>query len=149
MDICFMKIDFASYLDIVSWVILVDKVKDLFPGLVMDEYRKTVIEFIERKEAICAKDEEKIVGTLLFSKELNMICFLAVDPLYRRMHIAKEMIEYMLPLLDRNREVIVTTYREDDSKGFSARAFYKNIGFKEGKLTEEFGYPVQEFLLKL
>lgn len=85
----------------------------------------------------------------MFSKELNMICFLAVDPSYRRMHIAKEMIEYMLPLLDRNREVIVTTYREGDSKGFSARAFYKNIGFKEGKLTEEFGYPVQEFLLKL
>ncbi len=144
-----MVIDFASNSDIDSWMNLVNKVKDSFPGLEMDDHRKTVIEFVERKEAICAKDKDKIVGTLLFSKELNMICFLAVDPLYRRMHIAKEMIEYMLPLLDRNREVIVTTYREGDSKGFSARAFYKNIGFKEGKLTEEFGYPVQEFLLKL
>ena len=44
-----MKIDFASNLDIDSWMILVDKVKDLFPGLEMDEHRKTVIEFIERK----------------------------------------------------------------------------------------------------
>ena len=87
-----MKIDFASYLDIDSWIILVDKVKDLFPGLEMDEHRRTVSEFIERNEAIYAKDGDKIVGTLLFSKELNMICFLAVDPLYRRMHIAKEMM---------------------------------------------------------
>lgn len=29
-----------------------------------------------------------------------------------------------------------------------ARAFYKKIGFTEGKLTEEFGSPVQEFVLK-
>lgn len=144
-----MVIDFASNSDIDSWMNLIDKVKDVFPGLEMDDHRKTVIEFIERKEAICAKDKDKIVGILLFSKEENMICFLAVDPLYRRKHIAKDLIEYMLPFLDRYHDVIVTTYRAGDSKGFSARAFYKNIGFKEGKLTEEFGYPVQEFLLKL
>ena len=144
-----MIIDFASNLDIDSWMNLVDKVKDVFPGLDIKEHRNTVIEFIERKEAICAKDGDKIVGTLLFSRNENMICFLAVDPLYRRKHIAKEMIEYMFSILDKNRDVIVTTYREGDSNGSSARAFYKSIGFKEGKLTEEFGYPVQEFLLKL
>ena len=32
--------------------------------------------------------------------------------------------------------------------GIAARAFYKRLGFTEGKLTEEFGSPVQEFVLK-
>lgn len=33
-------------------------------------------------------------------------------------------------------------------EGVAARAFYKRIGFTEGKLTEEFGSTVQEFMLK-
>ena len=41
-----------------------------------------------------------------------------------------------------------TTYRESDANGIAARAFYKHLGFSEGKLTEEFGCPVQEFVLK-
>ena len=42
----------------------------------------------------------------------------------------------------------MTTYREGDPNGAAARAFYKNVGFSEGRLTEEFGCPVQEFILK-
>lgn len=33
-------------------------------------------------------------------------------------------------------------------EGIAARAFYKQLGFIEGKLTEEFGSPVQEFILE-
>ena len=46
------------------------------------------------------------------------------------------------------KDVTVTTYREGDSNGIAALAFYKCLGFSEGKLTEEFGCPVQEFVLK-
>ena len=63
-----MKIDFASYLDIDSWMILVDKVKDLFPGLEMDEHRKTVIEFIENA---ILKSLPKEVLTQEELKEIN------------------------------------------------------------------------------
>ena len=138
-----MEIQIANLNDIDNWMSLVDKVKDAFPGLDIKEHKNTVASFIERKEAIFAKKGGMIVGTLLFSKGANMICFLAVDPSFRRKHIAKEMIEFMLPFLDRNREVTVTTYREGDINGISARAFYKSIGFKQRKLTKEFGYPVQ------
>ncbi len=46
------------------------------------------------------------------------------------------------------KDITVTTYRESDANGIAARAFYKRLGFSKGKLTEEFGYPVQEFVLK-
>ncbi len=141
-----MNIYFATANDIDSWMSLVDKVKDLFPGLDLTEYRNTTLEFISRNEAICAIEDNKIVGALLFSKEVNMLCFLAVDPDYRRNHIAKKMFSLALNKFDPSRDITVTTYREGVSEGIAARKFYKSIGFIEGKLTEEFNTPLQEFI---
>ena len=129
---------------------LVKKVKDDFPGLetmeALNEHRNTVLEFINKESAICAKSRNKIIGTLLFSKENHMLCFLAVDIKYRRQHIAEKMVSYMLSLMDSKDDIIVTTYREGVPEGKAAREFYKRLGFIEGKLTEEFGSPVQEFV---
>ena len=49
--------------------------------------------------------------------------------------------------LDRNREITVSTFRENDDKGTAPRALYRKFGFKEGEMTEEFGYPTQIFVL--
>lgn len=84
----------------------------------------------------------------MFSREENMLCFLAVDEQYRRQHIAEIMVLHMLSCMNPEKEVIVTTYREEVPEGIAARAFYKRLGFVEGELTEEFGAPVQEFILK-
>ena len=141
-----MNIYFATADDIDNWMKLVDKVKDLFPGLDLTEHKTTVLAFISRNEAICAKEDNKIVGGLLLSKELNMICFLAVDSEYRRNHIAKKMFSLALNKFDPSRDITVTTYREGVSEGIAARKFYKSIGFIEGELTEEFNTPLQEFI---
>ena len=77
-----------------------------------------------------------------------MLCFLAVDPEYRRQHIAEKMFSYMLTFMDSEKDITVTTYRADVPEGIPARLFYKRMGFVEGKLTEEFGSPVQEFVLR-
>lgn len=77
-----------------------------------------------------------------------MLCFLAVDENYRRQRIAEKMVTCMLSLMNEKRDVVVTTYREGVPEGIAARAFYKRLGFVEGKLTEEFGSPVQELILK-
>lgn len=147
-----MNIRLATNNDIDSWMSLVDKVKDLFPGLETDdsmkEHRITVLDFIEKSSAICAEEDDKIVGALLFSKEESMLCFLAVDPKYRRKHIADKMFLYMLNFMDNKKDILVTTYREDVKEGIPAREFYKHMGFEAGKLTEEFGSPVQEFIFK-
>ena len=147
-----MTIELGTEQDIDSWMDLVEKVKDAFPGLetkeALNEHKNTVLDFMGRDSAICAKEKGEIVGTLLFSRENNLLCFLAVDVEHRRQHIAEKMVSYMLTKMDPKSDISVTTYRDGVPEGTAARAFYKRIGFTEGKLTEEFGSPVQEFVLK-
>ncbi|MGM9548287.1 MAG: GNAT family N-acetyltransferase [Faecousia sp.] len=147
-----MEIELGREYDIDDWMNLVNKVKADFPGLetkdAVEAHRETVLDFMKRESAVCAKSEDRIVGALLFSKEHNMLCFLAVDAEYRRQHIAEKMVSYMLTFLDAGKDVIVTTYRDGVPEGIAARAFYQRLGFVEGKLTEEFGCPVQEFVLR-
>ncbi len=103
---------------------------------------------MDQRSAICARAGNQIVGTLLFSKANNTACFLAVDREYRRQHIAKKMFSYMLDLIDPKKDITVTTYRADAPGGRAARMFYQKMGFIEGRLTEEFGSPVQELMRK-
>lgn len=147
-----MEIQLAKPENLDSWMALVEQVRDAFPGLetaeALAEHRATVLQFIQSSSAICAVDAGHVVGTLLFSKENRMLCFLAVDPSRRRQHIARQMVAFMLTQMEEEKDITVTTYREGDPNGIAARAFYKRLGFSEGKLTEEFGCPVQEFVLK-
>ena len=147
-----MIIQLGTEQDIDHWMNLVEKVRDSFPGLeteeALNEHRNIVLDFMNRNSAICAKEKGKIVGILLFSKENSELCFLAVAAEYRRRHIAEKMLSYMFTKLDSSKDIFVTTYRDGVPEGIAARAFYKRMGFVEGKLTEEFGSPVQEFVLK-
>lgn len=147
-----MEIRLARAQDMDAWMALVEQVRDVFPGLetaeTMAEHRSTVLRFIKNSSAVCAEEEGCILGALLFSKENSMLCFLAVDPSCRRQHIAQKLVSFMLTQMEKGKDVTVTTYREGDPNGTAARAFYKYLGFSEGRLTEEFGCPVQEFILK-
>ncbi len=147
-----MEIRLAHKTDIDGWMMLVEQVRDVFPGLetaeAMAEHRATVLRFIQNSAAVCAEEEGHIFGALLFLKENSMLCFLAVDPACRRQHIAQKLVRFMLLRMEKGKDITVTTYREGDPNGAAARAFYKNLGFSEGRLTEEFGCPVQEFILK-
>ena len=147
-----MEIRLAGAGDIHHWMALVEQVKDSFPGLetkeAMEQHRNTVLEFISWRSAICADTGSRIAGALLFSKEEGELCFLAVDQEHRRQHIAAEMVAFMLAFMEPGRDITVTTFREGVPEGEAARAFYKRLGFVQGRLTEEFGSPVQEFVWK-
>lgn len=146
-----MEVEFGkvSYID--SWMTLVRKVSWNFPGLETEEgiidHRNTVLKFISKNQAICARENNRVIGVLLFSRYHNMICCLAVDPDFRRKGIASMLLEKALQELDQNRDITVSTFREDDEKGRAPRALYKKFGFKEGELTVEFGYPNQVLVL--
>ena len=130
---------------------LVRKVSWNFPGLEteesLDEHKKTVLEFMDKQQAICVKKGETVAGVLLFSRSRNMICCLAVDPELRKKGIASILLRKALDELDRSKDITVSTFRENDDKGTAPRTLYMKFGFQEGEMTEEFGYPSQEFVL--
>ena len=147
-----MKMQIGKVADIDSWMSLVEEISWNFPGLEtkekIEEHRKTVLLFMSKEQALCAKDDnEKIIGVLLFSRGHNMICCLGVSPTYRRYGIASCLLSKALEQLDRTNDISVSTFREGDEKGIAPRALYKKFGFVEGELIEEFGYPNQVFLL--
>ena len=147
-----MEVEYGTLRDIESWMELVKEVRGNFPGLeteeALEEHRQTVLRFMEENRALCVKDGDTIIGVLLLSQKHNMICCLAVAPLHRRKGIAGALLRKALSELDRSKEITVTTFREDDEKGTAPRALYQRFGFAEGKLLEEFGYPVQKFVLR-
>ena len=146
-----MKVEFGRTSDIDSWMQLVRKVSWNFPGLEteqsIDEHKITVLKFMNDKRALCVKNEQDIVGVLLYSRKHNMICCVAVDPAYRKMGIATLLLREALDKLDRDKDITVSTFRENDVKGTAPRKLYKKFGFEEGELIEEFGYPNQRFVL--
>lgn len=147
-----MKVEFGGSSDIDAWMILVKKVSWNFPGLEteqsIEEHKKIVMKFINDKRALCVKDAGNIVGVLLFSKKHNMICCLAVDPDYRKKGIASMLLTKAFGELDRDKDITVSTFRENDVKGIAPRSLYKKFGFTEDELIEEFGYPNQRFVLR-
>lgn len=104
-----MEVEFGkvSYID--SWMTLVRKVSWNFPGLETEEgiidHRNTVLKFISKNQAICVRENNRVIGVLLFSRYHNMICCLAVDPDFRRQGIASMLLEKALQELDRNRDI--------------------------------------------
>ena len=146
-----MKVEFGRTSDIDSWMRLVRKVSWNFPGLEteqsIDEHKIIVLKFMNDKRALCVKNEQDIVGVLLYSRKYNMICCLAVDPAYRKRGIASLLLREALDKLDRDKDITVSTFRENDVKGIAPRKLYKKFGFEEGELIEEFGYPNQKLVL--
>ena len=134
-----------------SWMQLVRAVSRTFPGLEteesIEEHKQTVLKFMSKKQALCVMDKETVVGVLLFSRNRNMICCLAVDPAHRKQGVASNLLRKALEELDRSGEITVSTFRENDDKGKAPRALYRKFGFQEGEMTEEFGYPTQVFVL--
>ena len=147
-----MEVCFGQPADIDSWMDLVRQVRWNFPGLEtekdLDEHRQTVLRFMEKRQALCVKSGGQCCGVLLFSRNRNMICCLAVSPESRRTGIASKLLETALGELDRSRDITVSTFREDDEKGTAPRALDRKFGFAEGELTEEYGYPNQVFVLR-
>ena len=142
---------FGEAADIAAWMELVRLVRWNFPGLEteasMDEHEQTVLRFMEKKQALCVKDQGAIIGVLLFSRKRNMICCLAVHPERRKQGVGSLLLEKALAELDRTQAITVSTFRANDAKGTAPRALYQKFGFKEAEWTEEFGYPLQQFVL--
>lgn len=147
-----VHVRFGKLTDLPAWMALVRRVAWNFPGLETEEalqaHAETVAKFIRKGNAICAVQSGTIVGVLLFSRRLNMLCFMAVAPEYRRQGAAQRMFELMLTIADPVRDLTVTTFRAGDLKGDAPRAFYSKNGFVPAELVIENDYPCQVFVRK-
>ena len=145
-----MKVEFGRTSDIDSWMRLVRKVSWNFPGLEteqsIDEHKIIVLKFMNDKRALCVKNEQVIVGVLLYSRKYNMICCLAVDPAYRKRGIASLLLREAIDKLDRDKDITVSTFRENDVKGIAPRKLYKKFGFEEDELIELGDNHIGQFL---
>ena len=135
--------------------------KDGHDVTVLDKSQQALLRASETLDVMCVRGNGANVKTLIEAgvetadiiiavtgnDELNMVCCLAVAPEYRRNRFASMLLEKALGEMDRTREITVSTFREDDEKGTAPRALYRSFGFREGGLTEEFGYPNQVFIL--
>lgn len=146
-----MEVLYGMPSDIDLWMGLVYDVSWNFPGLEtqekLEEHKKTVLRFMGKKQALCVKCGNEIVGVVLFSRRHNMICCLAVSSQYRRRGIASTLLENALKELNSDKDITVSTFRKNDEKGIAPRALYKKFGFLEDELIEEFGNPNQKFVL--
>lgn len=137
--------------DIEHWMKLVTQIRWNFPGLEtqqsLDEHKATVLKFMGKRQAICVKVSQEIVGIMLFSRGHNMICCLGVSPNYRRCGIASMLIDEALRNLDKTKEISVNTFRANDEKGLAPRALYEKYGFIEDEFVEAMGYPTQKYIL--
>ena len=139
-----MIFKFACNQDINSWLELLELVRNSFPGLEMKEYKENLQKSIANKEALIAKKDKQVIGTLAFSSSNGELTFLAVHPQYRKMGIARNLIKKMISLFPSGSELSVITYREDDLQGVAARKLYQSMGFERGELLEIFDYPCQK-----
>ena len=134
--------------DIPAWMALVEMVKDNFPGLVMEDYRRTLEKNIARGTALCAKADGQMIGILLYSPIGGCLSCMAVHPLYRKMGIGAALVHMMIQRFPADSDITVTTFREGDPMGAAPRALYNKLGFEEDELTLEFGYPTQKFIYR-
>lgn len=129
-----MKVEFGRTSDIDSWMRLVKKVSWNFPGLEteqsIDEHKIIVLKFMNDKRALCVKNEQDIVGVLLYSRKHNMICCLAVDPVYRKRGIASLLLKEALDKLDRDKDITVSTFRKMMLKELRLENYIRNLGLK-------------------
>lgn len=147
-----MEIAWGTPEDIEDWMRLVTEVSWNFPGLeteaALAEHRQTVLRFMEKRQALCVKEAQAIKGVMLFSRKRNMICCLAVSSDFRRCGAASLLLQTAMAELDAEREITVSTFREEDEKGAAPRALYRKFGFVPAQMTVEFGYPNQVFVWK-
>lgn len=75
MEMQKLTAEYGDENDIVSWMELVHTVSNHFPGLEteesMNEHKCTVLKFMNEQRAICVKDNNRVVGVLLFSKNIT------------------------------------------------------------------------------
>ena len=133
--------------DIPLWMSLVRLAIDGFPHLDEDKHLAVLKHYIAGKGALLMTEGGISIGSMMINYETGSIDFLAVHPLYRKKGISQDFLNVALSELLKNKEISITTFREGDKADTGYRKALKDLGFAEGELLTEFGYPTQRMIL--
>ncbi len=143
------KVVYATQEDIPDWMGLTKLVINGFPCFDEAEHRERLVEYISERRAVIMWNRGVLVGAAAFSSQDGSIDFLGVHPQYHRYGVEKALLSFILDYeMPWKREVSITTFREGDRADTGQRAAYQRLGFEEGELLTEFGYPTQRLVLR-
>ncbi|MCI9546350.1 MAG: GNAT family N-acetyltransferase [Lachnospiraceae bacterium] len=131
--------------DVDDWMELVGFSVDGYPCLDEGTYLENLKRRMSSQEALILRDGGRAAGVLAFWAEAGSVEFLAVHPQYRNRGVGKLLLDKLQNELLCGREITVTTYRAGDKADTGYRKTYADLGFAEGELLVEYGYPTQRF----
>lgn len=137
----------AAEADIEAVMALSSLAVEGFPGFQEEFHRESIRGYIRRGEALAAADDSVLAGFTAFSEAGGSIDFLAVHPQYRRQGIARAFLARIRERLGEDRALTTTTFRQGDKADLGYRRAMERLGFGEGELLTEFGYPTQRMVL--
>ncbi len=134
--------------DIPEWMRLLRLVIDGFPCLNENEHIDTLKRYIAQKGAFIMKQGDIAIGLLMISHKSGSIDFLGIHPFYRNQGMAAHtLLMKAMSELSEHKEISTTSYRKGDKADTGHRNTLEKLGFAEGELLLEFGYPTQKMVI--
>lgn len=125
--------------DFDAWIDLSREVENLF-GPMADEasFQDALRQSISQQTAFCIRserDENKRIlkGGIVISKETNEIAWFVVSKNYRKKGYGRELLDYAIDKLDRQKDIYVQTFHDSVIEGQPARRLYIEFGFSDYK----------------
>jgi diadenosine tetraphosphate (Ap4A) HIT family hydrolase/GNAT superfamily N-acetyltransferase len=123
-----------------QWLDLAAQVEPVFQASMARDrgFHEYIRRKIAQREAFAALDREReraLVGVVAFSRAHRRISWLAVSEPHRNKGVGSRLLACALRQLDPSQEVSVTTFREGDAPGRSARHLLQKLGFVEVDAT--------------
>ena len=142
-------IERATPSDVAAWMDLLRLAVDNFPCLDEGQHEAWLRRAIDSGCALVAREpgSASLAGAAAFTRERGSIDFLAVHPQHRRAPGVVRALVDAVRAAAPGRDLTITTYRAGDRADTGHRRRLEEIGFEEAEEAEEFGYPVQRFVL--
>lgn len=134
MDIVCSKIT-----DFDAWISLARQVESLF-GPMADEldFQDALKQALSSSTAFCIrsepkKDNHRLIGGVIVSKEMNEIAWLAVSQEDREKGYGRRLTEFAISKLNQKENIFLQTFDRSVCEGEAARKLYLDVGFTDFK----------------
>lgn len=132
-----MNIVCSIMTDFDAWISLTREVEPLF-GPMADEldFQNALRQAISLHTAFCIrlepnKDNNRLIGGVVISRETNEIKWLAVSQKYRGKGYGRQLIELAISKLNQRENIFVQTFDASVAEGELARKLYQDVGFTD------------------